>query len=261
MSDDEVFAFLVSGVISLAGMWVVVCPLLATRLMRPWWGRWAIVGSLVAGMALLLGMILTLAAKDVRAHAEYVALFMTEGLATVLLMMVCTPGIDVRGDALERRNGAAAFVACGSIAGVSLICAGSNIGEGPTIWTTIGPQFAGIGLWVGVWLASQVAAPFGRAVRLERDLHSGIRLGAMLAANGLVLGTAIAGDWVSVDELWQSLFAQGWPVVLLAATAVMLQWMFRPQAGKNRGLVSTAILPAITMTSAAAGWVIFLGKW
>jgi hypothetical protein len=70
-------------------------------------------------------------------------------------------GIDVGDDALERNNSAACVATCGALVGSMTIYGFANIGEGPTIWTTIGPAALGGAAAVALMAMYQLGWPRG----------------------------------------------------------------------------------------------------
>ena len=78
-------------------------------------------------------------AVEVRADVRYQVLFVVMGAAWVfhLPRLLAFIGVSYRDDALERRNTSAAIAIVGTIAGLAIVFAGSNMGEGPSIWNTV----------------------------------------------------------------------------------------------------------------------------
>jgi hypothetical protein len=262
LDDDEVFALVVAFVIAIAGVATFVVPLLAARRLRSSKIPLLILATLAAAMIFLYQVLRRFSAHDVRDDAGYLTLFLAAGFASQTVVLRLSPilGISWRDDAVERRNYSAAAVTCGAIAGSGLVFAGSNIGEGPTIWTTLGPAFLGMLLWASLWIAAQWFADVAEAIAVERDLPSGIRMGAMLAANGLILGRALAGDWISLAETFDSLIYKASPAAAITLLAIVFHRAFPPNR-RGPHLLWTALLPAGTTLLLAILWVILLGHW
>jgi uncharacterized membrane protein YjfL (UPF0719 family) len=166
-------------------------------------------------------------------------------------------GISCRDDAVERRNPAASAISCGAIVGITLLYAGCNIGEGATIWTTLVPAVIGLIVWGLLLFMVEMGTKLHERVVIERDLAAGVRVGALLAANGLIIGRAFAGDWKSFGDTLQTFGLQSWPIFSLTAAILILQ---RRSKVCDRHLFSTAILPGIIIVSLAIAWVILLGR-
>jgi hypothetical protein len=138
-------------------------------------------------------------------------------------------GISARDDAVERQNAAAAAVAVGATVGNTCCYAGSNIGSGPTIWTTILPAIiasaALMVLWVGVELITHVS----EVVTIDRHLPSGLALCGFLIASGADLGWAMSGDWLSWDATMVDFVRRGWPAVFFAVAAIFVIQIWKPR--------------------------------
>ncbi len=245
MSDDEVMVFLVAGILTMIALWRIALPLLNVKTMRPWWGKMAIIGTFFVSGAILLTVLMKLAAPVVHGDDGYIALFFTVGIACTFFVLngMAILGISWRDDALERKNPAAVDVTIGAILGSTFLFAGSNIGEGPTIWTTLGPAALALLVWLLLWALLQSLTRIAEAVTVERDLSSGLRLSAMLLSNGLILGHAAAGNWVSTDDTIHSFLADGWPVMALTMLTIILQWKFCRAPAYTKAWPQLAISP------------------
>jgi len=79
-------------------------------------------------------------------------------------------------------------------------------------------------------------------VTIDRDRGLAIRAALLLAASGLVLGRAVAGDWVSA---WATVFDFGqgaWPVLVLAVTETVVARL-RPRAQAETPVFPDALAP------------------
>ena len=128
-------------------------------------------------------------------------------------------------DALNSNNPAAALAVVGGGLGVTLIYAGSNIGDGPCWWCVFFAGGLGIISWVilGV-LANSITKVF-RRVTVERDVFCGIRTCSYLLSSGIILGRASAGDWTSFSKTVTE-FGDGWPVLILTMVFVLVELLF-----------------------------------
>jgi uncharacterized membrane protein YjfL (UPF0719 family) len=169
-------------------------------------------------------------------------------------------GVSARDDAMRRHNPAAAIAVSGGVLGVMLAYAGSNIGNGPTIWTTLVPAYVSTGVLFALWFVIELAGGVFEAITLDRDEAAGIRLAAFLVSAGAILGRAMAGDWSDWDSTFSEFVALGWPAALLIPAMVMMNRRFaptpqtpQPEAGK------CGITPALILLVLTAGYLLYLG--
>lgn len=259
MSGDEVFILLVSAAIASA-----------------YWGRWYVrlvrldtlagfgpIRSLIPLLHLLCFLLMllvltTLAATEVRDHVAYIALFLATWAVAVGAVDVVSAllGISALHDAVERRNPAALWAVGGAWLATTLCACGANIGEGPTIYTTLGPLAVAVGALVGMWLLFATATNSTAAIVVDRDRASGIRLAGLLVACGLVLGRAVAGDWVSSEATVHDFAQTGWPVLVLFVIATALERIVQP--GPRRPFpppVHAGVFPAVAYLALASAWL------
>lgn len=202
----------------------------------------------ILSAAVLLLVLKTLSAHDVRDDIRYLGLYFLLGAAWVGAAMFCIPvsGISARDDVVERGNGSAAWVIAGAMLGITLCFAGGNIGDGPGWWVVVfsaGVATAGL---FAVWLLLEALTGVSDTVTIDRDLAAGVRLGGFLVACGLRLGWAVAGDWVSVEATLRDFAANGWLVLVLLAIAVLIERVARPtQTQPVSPLFANGIVPAL----------------
>lgn len=217
-----------------------------------------------ACLALFFPALLFLSAREVREDSRYLLLFMVIGAAWLFSAVWLTPffGFSVRDDAIERKNVAAATASAGGMGGLFACFAFANFGEGPTIWTTIGPAALATAVFLALWLAVELPSRISEAIAIDRDASSGLRLAGFLLAAGLILGRAVAGDWQSAGETLADFTGQSWPAALLAASLILLQRFNHPTPASPRlDLALGGWLPAGIFIASGASWVIRLGKW
>ena len=267
MDTDEVFVLLASVVLAGAvGIpWYVrllrrtMTPLSTTLTTR------LLVG--VSPVVLLAALWITLtfgAAREVREHGEYIFLFVALGAAWLIGLAWATGwlGMHVRDDAIERNNLAAAIATSGALAGGMAVYAFANLGEGDTIWTTIGPALLGTGLAVALWGVHQIVSGATDAIVLDRDVASAIRFAGMALSTGLVIGRAVAGDYVSAGGTLRDLFIQGWPALPLAALSLFIQMRLRPTKEQPKPSARThGFVPALAYVALGIAVLLCLGSW
>ena len=216
----------------------------------------------VLSAAVLLGVLKVLSAHDVRDDIRYLGLYFLLGAAWVGLAAFCIPvsGISTRDDVMERDNASAAWVIAGAVLGITLCFAGGNIGDGPGWWVVVfSAGLATVGLFVA-WLLLEAFSGVSDTVTIDRDLSAGIRVGAYLVACGLLLGRAVAGDWVSARATLRDFSENAWPVFVLLAIAVLVERVARPtHARPVPAVFANGIVPALIFLAGAGMHVLRLG--
>src|SRR5437773_1055304 len=204
------------------------------------------------------------AAGDVRNSAGYITLFLVTGAAWLAIARwLCSLlGVCLRADVLDRDNPAAAVVVCGALVAVTFIFAGGNIGEGPTVWTTIFPALIATTGLFALWLALELMFRVSASVTEDRDVASAARLAGFLISVGLILGRAVAGDWESTAATLHDFVHDGWPAVLWLPAAVVAEAVLRPSPQRPAPSVARCgVVPALAYLAAATGYVWRLGPW
>jgi uncharacterized membrane protein YjfL (UPF0719 family) len=262
MSGGEVVLTLLSAVVALV-LWIrwYLQPARLQRLGAPT-GAWALLGlTPIACLGLLLLVLRTLASHDVRDDPRYLALYTALGAAWVAASMMLMPivGLHVRDDVHERGNPAAAYAAAGALVGLTLAFSGGNIGDGPGWWVVIFTAGLATGALYLVWGLLELAH-VSEHVTVERDSAAGVRLAGFLTAAGLVLGRAVAGDWVSAGATVADFARVGSAALALVAIAFPIERYGRPTpAHPARPVVRWGVLPALVYVGIAAAYVARLG--
>jgi uncharacterized membrane protein YjfL (UPF0719 family) len=257
---------------------LITCSFAAVFGVVLWW-RWLIavpklgrgplvilplIGTLVLSVGLVMPVAWYWSAKEIRHGQPYMWLVMVMGGACLI---VCSGlcgwfGISVREDACERRNAAATVALCGALLGGAFIYCGSITGEGPSFWNNAFSVALGSAVWFALWFGADAVSGVTRAVTEDRDTASGVRFGAYLLAQGLVLGRALAGDWHSAAATTRDLMRDGWPALVLLVLATIVDRTLKPTPSNpfpswgTRGLPLAAIYFGI-----AAAWLARLGWW
>lgn len=263
-AGDELLFFLTATVTAVVGACFWYGALVRrTPLRRTAWIRTALGAAPVVALS-GLWIVLTRWANPryVVGHLDYQLLFLSGGMAWIWVVAAVSPllGISVTDDAIERSNPAAACVACGSVLGVMAIYAWSNVGSGPTIATTLVPALACTVAWLLLWFAVELLSRPSEAIAVDRDLPSGIRHAGMLVAMGLILGRAVAGDWISWRGTFTDMLLLGWPVVFLPMASAAIQLSLRPSAVRPQpGIARAGVVPAAVFLVMSIGYVVSLG--
>jgi uncharacterized membrane protein YjfL (UPF0719 family) len=195
-------------------------------------------------------------------HADYVLLFLAGGATWIFLVTRCLAvvGLSARDDAIERNNPAAVAAVCGAFIGVSLAYAGSNIGNGPTIWTTLVPALAAAASLLALWCVAEVLGPASDAITIDRDLATGIRVAAFAVAAGAVLGRAMAGDWHSWNDTFGGFVLLGWPAVAIALLLAVSNRLLGPTTDRPEpGVITAGVMPAAVLLLATTAYLATLG--
>jgi uncharacterized membrane protein YjfL (UPF0719 family) len=265
MSGDEVAVLMFGWALAIVGWTLWYRPFLGSRRLR----RWSAADGLLAAaplacIALILWVLVSLAASDVRTAPEYVLLYLGLGMAWVVISQWLTlwMGIGARDDAVERGNPSAACAVVGALIGLTFCYAGANIGEGPGWWVVVFCAALTTTTFFALWFLVEAISGVSQAVTIDRNLASGLRLGGLLVAVGLILGRSVAGNWVSPDATLLDLAARGWPVALVAGAEITISSLSRAVSGIARlGPWVGGALPAAAYLSAAAYYVVEQGGW
>ncbi|HET7840612.1 MAG TPA: hypothetical protein VFM21_03355 [Terriglobia bacterium] len=156
------------------------------------------------------------------------------GGATFLFPLL---GVSVRDDVTERHNRGAGVAILGALAGVTLCFIGSNIGTGPGVDAVLFCAALATLTFFLCWLILELYASPSEQITVERDFGAGIRLAGLTTSLGIVLGSAVAGDWGSWAGTLRDFLFYGWPAILLLALALLVE---RNRAGQS-GLMSWSI--------------------
>lgn len=263
MSDDESMVFFFSlgmGVLFWMRWWYQ--GLAVTWIgQRSRWRYWLLAAPILCGV-LLWYVLRYLASFDVRDSATYQLFYLAMGAAWVAatIRMTTLFGISFRDDALERRNPAAAAAIAGTMVGLTACFAGGNIGDGPGWWVVVYCGALATGTLVIFWALLERLGRLAEAITVDRDLATGIRLGAFLAAAGLMLGRAVAGDWHSVGATNVDFVRLAWPAALLAALAAVINVFCHASVERPRpSPAACGVAPAMLLVGMACAWLVLTG--
>jgi hypothetical protein len=218
----------------------------------------------VALLAVLAETLHLGAARDVREDADYIGLFLALGAAWLVATAWATAllGVSIRDDAIERNNLSAGLASAGALVGGMVIYAFANLGEGETIWTTIGPAALATGACFALWAGHQIVSGAADAIAIDRDTASGLRFAGMTIGTSIIVGRAVAGDYESAAGTFRDLWRQGWPALPLAMLAAVIHLALRPTKRHPRpGPVTRGLLPAIGYASIGLLDFLYFGPW
>jgi uncharacterized membrane protein YjfL (UPF0719 family) len=214
----------------------------------------------LAPIACLLFLLLCLersAAKAVRENGLYILIYMALGAAALGIsgQLLSFLGLSARDDVLERRNSAALIAVVGALLGAILCFAGGNIGEGPGVEVVIVSAGTALCAWFVLWYLVDVLS--GRVVSeritVDRDTGSGVRLAGLLAGNGVILGAAVAGDWIPGMFL-HDFAVSAWPAIGLTVIAVLVE-----KFSQSRSSIIGSVLTISAYLLVAVVWVLNRG--
>jgi uncharacterized membrane protein YjfL (UPF0719 family) len=265
MSPDELVVTIASVVIGpvLWSIWLILMARLQAVGGRGRSGVGIIGLALAASVAALLYVLNTWASFDVVDAPIYQFMYVVVGLAWLRLSTIAFPfvGLSLRDDAIERGNRAAAFAVAGALVGVTFCYAGGNIGDGPGWWVVIFAAALATGTLVVAWTLLTRITSVADAVTIDRDTAAGVRLGAWLAACGLVLGRGVAGDWFSAAETIADFMPALIPLVTLFVIGAIVERVARPTADRPRApVVSFGVVPAMLYMAIAIG-ALYFARW
>jgi uncharacterized membrane protein YjfL (UPF0719 family) len=259
MSDDERVVFAISAALAalMWGAWYIA-PRRIRRLRRPVAAQWLLDVAPLVSLAVLLLVLRTASAFDVRDDIRYLLLYFFLGAAWVSVAVRVLPllGLSARDDVVERANGSAARAIAGAILAITLCFAGGNIGNGPGWWVVVfSAGLATLALLLA-WLLLEAVARVADVVTIERDEAAGLRLGGWLIACGLIAGVAAAGDWESLEDTVQTFVLVAWPLLPLVGAAALIEWQWRPTPERPApSVVAYGAIPALLYIGVAALYV------
>jgi hypothetical protein len=248
MSGDEVFVTIVSAVIALIGWGVLYARWAHFRYHRmPRVAELMLLSLLPVSALLLYWLLRTMASHDVREDWRYLAQYSAMGLAWVRIAPTFFfPGISLRDDFLERRNASACYAFSGFVI-ASLFCfGGGNVGDGPGWWVVVFcAVIASVTLW-GIWVAAALSTRAVDHITIDRDPAVGLRLAGFLIGCGLILGLAVAGDWISLDATIGDFVRKAWPVLIILPLYIFCERFAKPRYNREEQFVlGRGIFPAL----------------
>lgn len=249
MSDDEVLVTLLALVVGPVWWTFTLIHLARIGPIRP--GALAVQALTVTislcGIAILL-VLKTLASFDVVGAPEYQFMYGVLGLAWLRVgeRFFALAGLSLRDDLVERRNRAAIPAMAGAFAGLTCCYAGGNIGDGPGWWVVLFSAGLASALLFVAWLMLAQFSPVMDAITIDRDPAAGVRLGVFLAAGGLLLGRAVAGDWYSVADTIGDAAAMIPALGVMVVVAMIVERVAHPTPQRPRApLLALGLVPAL----------------
>lgn len=264
MSGDEVFVLVASGLLGAVvwGHWLWEVAFVAPRLSQPRDRRPLFLYPL-AGAVVLFVVLQSFASFDVRDSAIYLTFYMVMGAAWVAVGLRCLAlfGLSARDDVIERGNRAAAQAIGGGILGITLCFAGANIGDGPGWWVVVFSAGLSTGAFFVLWFVLAKLTHLADTVTIDRDPSAGVRLAGFFVGTGMVLGRAVAGDWVSAEATVRDFAVAAWPALILLGLAAVLERRLRPSREQPFAPAASGLPPAAVYVGLALLWLVRLRWW
>ena len=263
MSGDEVFVLVLSTITALVvwGAWYLRPTFIVYVGRRPP-GRLLLQLAPLVAAAVLWVVLKTASSHDVRDDPRYLAFYLVLGAAWVglCIRMLALAGISTRDDVLERANGNAAIAVAGAVLAIALCYAGGNIGDGPGWWVVVFAAGLSTVALFAAWMLLEWLSGVSEVVTIDRDAAAALRLAGFLVACGVILGRAVAGDWVSAEATVRDFVLVAWPVPIVIAVAGIVERMARPTPEAPRpSVVSFGLMPAALYVGGAIVYVQRLG--
>ncbi|HKQ61374.1 MAG TPA: hypothetical protein VJS92_08770 [Candidatus Polarisedimenticolaceae bacterium] len=212
-------------------------------------------------LALVIYLLSRFAASDVRPSPGYLVFYvalgaLVVGVATRLTLWL---GVSARDDGLERGNAAAAWTMTGAMIALTLCYLGGNFGEGPGWHVVLFSAVLAIGGLFAAWGLVELLGGISEAITVDRDLGTGIHMAGFLTACGMILGRAVAGNWVSVPATFHDFISVGWPVLFWVGAEALMGAQGR--WAKTQAPPALGILIALLHVTTSAYYVVTRGWW
>jgi hypothetical protein len=185
-----------------------------------------------AGTLLVL---VTIASADVVHDPKYILMYLAMGMTCIAIVVLfgAILGISHRADAAERSNPAAITAIAGLLVGATACYAGGNVGNGPGWWVVLFSGLLATAAFFLLWWLVHRASGLAEKVTVDRDLAAGLRAAGFLVGCGMILGRAVAGDWVSAGATATDFAGLAWPAALLAGAVVVVERSCAPETSRH----------------------------
>jgi hypothetical protein len=169
----------------------------------------------------------TVSSPSAEGYPFWIIYYIIVGFAWIL----CTKGLIFRcfdlswqDDVLAKNHTEPALLpVIGAYAGLTMIYAGANIGDGPGWWCVIYAAGTGTAAWLLLGHIVQKATDAFGTVTIGRDLPCAIRMSAYLIAGGAILAHASAGDSITPGTDIINIAACSLTAVPLAILAIFVE--------------------------------------
>lgn len=262
MEDDFFYlAFIVGGVGTLI-WWLTVCFAPTQRLVPSAAWRLILFASVGVNGAILLTVLTTWASFDVVTDPFYITAYLMLGMLWVYATVPWLGSfadIRIKQDVRGHNNVAAATLIAAFTIGTTMAYSGANVGDGPGWYVVVFCSILSTAATFGVAFSVATLTDTEERITIDHDLGAAIRLGGAIIAAGLIAGRSAAGDWVSVGGTIVDFAVGAWPILAIAAIAVVIERIMPPNYLANR--LPHSILIALAMVGGAWVYVGTLGPW
>lgn len=215
----------------------------------------------------IVGIFLVLtnfASHDVQGDGRYLYMYTAWGAAWIGVVLSWTPlfGLSLRDDVVERANPAASAAIWSLPFAHGLVYVGGNIGDGPGWWVVLASSgVAQLALLVLIRTSLQTGGA-AESITIGRDTATGVRFACLTVAEALVLGRAVAGDWVNLGSTLSDFMARGWPALVIAVIGLACDRGLLPNATTpRRSVFAAGLVPGAFFLAAAVAWLVHLGPF
>jgi uncharacterized membrane protein YjfL (UPF0719 family) len=222
----------------------------------------ALLFALPACLGLVMLILRTMASHDVQNDGRYIAMYGFMGGAWIAIAPgVFLPGLSLRDDFFERRNTAAVLAVLGHMLGSTFCFSGGNIGDGPGWWVVVFCAALANATLAVLWVLANMLAPMAERISVDRDPAIGLRAAGFFVGTGLILGRAVAGDWISAEATVRDFALRAWPALMLLVLLVLSERGARPRFRRSEiALFSRGVIPAVAYAGLGLAVVLAQGR-
>jgi hypothetical protein len=99
-------------------------------------------------------------------------------------------------------------------------------------------------------------------ITVDRDVAAGLRAAGLFVGLGLILGRAVAGNWLSAGSTLADFARRGWPALLVVGLAWFVERAVRPATDRDLGsTLVVGVVPALFQVLLGCVTVVLMGKW
>ena len=173
-------------------------------------------------------MLLTMSSADVRSDSDEIAFYLAAAVVWLLLTVLAFEfmGISLRDDVAARGNYAAATTICGLAVGETFCLSGANTGNGPGPEVVLFCTALSTAPIFLVWILLNAVTEIAETISVGREIGAGIRAAGFLGGVGAILGSAVAGDWISLERTICDFARFAWPVAILLVLTIAAEKSF-----------------------------------
>jgi len=206
-------------------------------------------------------VLLKRASPDVRSDSNWIVLYLAGGTAWLQLglFLLSFLGVSPRDDVLERKNPAAAWVVYGTLIATTFCYSGANIGRGPGPEVVLFSAILSSACLLMLWFCLERISGLADRITIERDEGAGIRAGGWMVGVGIILGSAVAGDWNSYRATLWDLARYGWVSLILLLAGVLVEIAFNPASRRERIPKGPSVAVALAYILTASSYVAWRG--